>query len=170
MLACFGYKSEVSFIYRVIALALYEHVFLLRGDTPSSHVEAQIARFSALIEEQGGKVGRVEQWGLRSLAYPINRNRKAYYTLMNIVSERPAIDEMERQMKLDDQVIRFMTIRVHAHDDEPSPMTKLREGVRKGTPGRSDSESAPQEPGTGAHRARADRAPSHKKSTQEVRS
>ncbi|ADZ70832.1 30S ribosomal protein S6 [Polymorphum gilvum] len=108
-------------------MPLYEHVFLARQDVSTQQVEQLVDQFKGLIESGGGTVGKIENWGLRSLAYRIKKNRKAHYTLMNIDAPHAAIAEMERQMGLNEDILRFMTIKVEAHDDEPSAMMQKRD-------------------------------------------
>ncbi|MBX9464721.1 MAG: 30S ribosomal protein S6 [Aquamicrobium sp.] len=108
-------------------MALYEHVFLARQDLSSQQVEALVEQYKGVIEANGGSLGRVENWGLKSLTYRINKNRKAHYTLMDITAPAAAIQEMERQMGLSEDVLRFMTIRVEAHEEGPSAMMQKRD-------------------------------------------
>lgn len=108
-------------------MPLYEHVFLARQDVSPQQVEQLVEQYKSLIEEQGGNVGKIENWGLRSLAYRINKNRKAHYTLMNITADPAAVAEMERQMRINEDVLRFMTIRVDAHEDDQSAMMQKRD-------------------------------------------
>jgi len=93
-------------------MALYEHVFVARQDISASQVESITADFSKVIEENGGKVAKNEYWGLKNLAYKIKKNRKGHYVLLNIDAPHAAITEMERQCRLHEDVMRFMTIRV----------------------------------------------------------
>ncbi len=108
-------------------MALYEHVFLARQDLSQQQVDALVEQYKGVIEAGGGSVGRVENWGLKSLAYRINKNRKAYYTLMDITAPAAAVSEMERQMGLSEDVLRFMTIKVEAHEEGASAMMQKRE-------------------------------------------
>ena len=108
-------------------MALYEHVFLARQDLSPQQVEALVDQYKGVIEANGGSIGRVENWGLKSLTYRINKNRKAHYTLMDITAPAAAIQEMERQMGLSEDVLRFMTIRVEAHEEGPSAMMQKRD-------------------------------------------
>ncbi|MBX9451258.1 30S ribosomal protein S6 [Neoaquamicrobium sediminum] len=108
-------------------MALYEHVFLARQDLSSQQVEALVEQYKGVIEANGGSLGRVENWGLKSLTYRIKKNRKAHYTLMDITAPAAAIQEMERQMGLSEDVLRFMTIRVEAHEEGPSAMMQKRD-------------------------------------------
>ncbi len=93
-------------------MALYEHVFIARQDVSASQVEGITADFSKIIEENEGKVAKSEYWGLKNLSYRIKKNRKGHYVLLNIDAPHAAVTEMERQARLHEDVIRFMTIRV----------------------------------------------------------
>ncbi len=108
-------------------MALYEHVFLARQDLSAQQVDALVEQYKGVIEAHEGSIGRVENWGLKSLTYRINKNRKAYYTLMDITAPAAAIQEMERQMGLSEDVLRFMTIKVEAHEEGPSAMMQKRD-------------------------------------------
>jgi small subunit ribosomal protein S6 len=101
-------------------MALYEHVFLARQDISQAQVEALTKEYSDIITEGGGKIGKTEYWGLKTIAFKIKKNRKAHYSLMNIEASPSAIAEMERRMGLSPDVIRFLTIRVDEHETEPS--------------------------------------------------
>ncbi|WP_336279037.1 30S ribosomal protein S6 [Bartonella sp. CB175] len=103
-------------------MALYEHMFLARQDIAPQQVDEIVSVYKGVIEAHGGKVGRVENWGLRSLAYRIRKNRKAYYVLMNIDAPAAAIFEVERQMRINEDILRYMTIRVEKHEKEKSAM------------------------------------------------
>ncbi|HXF54935.1 MAG TPA: 30S ribosomal protein S6 [Hyphomicrobiaceae bacterium] len=109
-------------------MPLYEHVFLVRQDASPQQVEGLIKEFGQVIEEAGGKVSKTEYWGLKSLAYKIKKSRKAHYALMNIEAPSAAVMEMERRMGLSSDVIRFLTVRVDAHESEPS--AQMRRGER----------------------------------------
>jgi len=106
------------------SMSLYEHVFLARQDISAQQVEALVQSFREILEGQGGSVGKTEYWGLKSLTYRIKKNRKAHYTLMNIDAPHQAVAELERQMRLSTDVIRFLTIRVDEHDAGPSAMMR----------------------------------------------
>src|SRR6187200_2472360 len=101
-------------------MPLYEHVFLARQDISQAQVEALTKEYTQVIEEGGGKVGKTEYWGLKPVAFKIKKNRKAHYSLMNLDAPPAAITEMERRMGLSPDVIRFITVRVEAHETEPS--------------------------------------------------
>ncbi len=108
-------------------MALYEHVFLARQDISTQQVETLVEQFKTVLEENGGKVGKVETWGLRTLTYRINKNRKAHYVLMNVDAPHAAVAEMERLQGLSEDVLRFMTIRVEELDEEQSAMMQKRD-------------------------------------------
>ncbi len=125
-------------------MPLYEHVFLARQDITAQQAAALLKTYQSVIEENGGKVAKTEYWGLKSLAYKIKKNRKAHYTLMNIDAPHEAVAEMERQMNLSTDVIRFLTIRVKELEEKPSVMMKRsddRDGRdREGREGRDGRE------------------------------
>ena len=108
-------------------MALYEHVFLARQDLSQQQVDALVEQYKGVIGANGGSVGRVENWGLKSLTYRVNKNRKAYYTLMDLNCPPAALKEMERQMGLSEDVLRFMTVKVEAHEEGVSAMMQKRE-------------------------------------------
>ena len=108
-------------------MALYEHVFLARQDISAQQVDALVEQYKGVIESFGGKVGRIENWGLKSLTYRIKKNRKAHYALMDIDAPAAAIHEVERQMRINEDVLRYMTIAVEAHEEGPSAMMQKRD-------------------------------------------
>ena len=108
-------------------MALYEHVFLTRQDAAPAQVDALTEQFKGIIAAGGGKVGKTEYWGLKSLTFRVKKNRKAHYTLLNIDAPPAAVAEMERQMSISEDVIRFMTVKVEAHEDGPSAQMRRRE-------------------------------------------
>ncbi|QDM17017.1 30S ribosomal protein S6 [Tardiphaga sp. vice352] len=105
-------------------MALYEHVFLARQDASAQQVEDLTAQMTAIIEGTGGKVVKMENWGVRSLTYRMNKNRKAHFVLMNIDAPSAAITEIERQERISEDVIRYLTIRVEEHEEGPSAMMR----------------------------------------------
>ena len=107
-------------------MALYEHIFMVRQDASNAQVEALTEQFKTVIQENGGSVGKVEYWGLRPVAYRIKKNRKAHYTLMNIEAPHAAVAEMERQMKINEDIVRFLTLKVDEHETGPSAMMRAR--------------------------------------------
>src|ERR1700754_1467140 len=101
-------------------MALYENVFIARQDVPTTQVEALTKQFTDLVVAQGGTVSKNEYWGLRSLTYRIKKNRKGHYTLMNIDAPSAAVKELERTMSINEDIIRFLTVRVDELEEAPS--------------------------------------------------
>lgn len=112
-------------------MGLYEHVFLVRQDATPAQVEALVEQYKGVITAGGGKVEKVESWGLKSLTYRVKKNRKAHFTLLNIASPAPAVKEMERQMLISEDVIRFMTVSVEELEVGPSAQMRRREDRRR---------------------------------------
>jgi small subunit ribosomal protein S6 len=108
-------------------MPFYEHVFLSRQDVSAQQVETMTEQFKGIIEAAGGTISKIEYWGVKSLAYRIKKNRKAHFALLNISSPAAGVAEMERQMKINEDVIRFMTIKVEALEEGPSAMMQRRE-------------------------------------------
>ncbi|EHK57015.1 30S ribosomal protein S6 [Allomesorhizobium alhagi] len=108
-------------------MALYEHVFLARQDLSQQQVDALVEHYRDVVSSLGGSIGRVENWGLKSLTYRVKKNRKAYYTLMDLDCPPAALNEMERQMGLSEDVLRFLTIKVDKHEEGASAMMQKRE-------------------------------------------
>jgi len=109
------------------AMGLYEHVFLARQDVSGQRVDELVEQFKGVIETGGGKVSKTEYWGLKGLAFRIKKNRKAHYTLLNLEAPHQAVDEMERQMGINEDVLRFLTIRVDELEAEPSVQMQKKE-------------------------------------------
>lgn len=109
-------------------MALYEHVFLARQDLAQAQVDALAEMATKIIEEGKGKVVKNESWGLRSLAYRIAKNRKAHYVMLDIDAPTGVVAELERQLNINEDIIRFMTVRVDEHENGPSAM--MRRGER----------------------------------------
>ncbi len=134
-------------------MALYEHIYLVRQDVTAPQVEALTETLKTLIASNGGSVSKVEAWGLKSLAFRIKKNRKAYFTLLNIDAPSAAIVELERQLSLNEDVIRYLTLRVDEHEAGPSAMVRKREesdrddrGGRGPRPDRGDRGDRPDRP------------------------
>ena len=108
-------------------MPLYEHVFLARQDVTTQQVETMVETYKGVLEANGGKVEKIEMWGVKSLAYRIKKNRKAHFTLLNIDAPPAALTEMERQMQISEDVLRFMTVRVEQLESEPSAMMQKRD-------------------------------------------
>ncbi len=109
---------------RTTAMPLYEHVFLARQDLSQAQVDALAESATKIIEENQGKVVKTETWGLRSLAYKIQKNRKAHYVMLDLDAPGAAIAELERQTRMNEDIIRYMTVRVDAHEKGPSVMMR----------------------------------------------
>ena len=105
-------------------MPLYEHVFLTRQDASAQQVEDLTAQFKAVIEQMGGKVAKTEQWGVKSLAYRLRKNRKAHFTMFNIDAPPAALNEVERQERLSEDVVRYLSVRVREHEEGPSAMMR----------------------------------------------
>ena len=108
-------------------MPLYEHIYVARQDISPAQVEALTDELTGIIKEHGGSIQKTEYWGLRNLQYKIAKNRKGHYSLFNIEAPPEAIVEMERQMRIKEDILRFMTLRVEEHDDEPSPVMSRRD-------------------------------------------
>jgi len=109
----------------------YEHVFLTRQDLAQAQVDALAENAVKIIEAQEGKVTKVESWGLRNLAYKIAKNRKAHYVMLNIDAPAGVVAELERQTQINEDVIRFMTVRVDEPEAGPSVMMRKNERDRE---------------------------------------
>src|SRR3954469_21775801 len=112
-------------------MPLYEHVFLARQDLAQAQVDALAENASKIIQDNGGKVVKTETWGLRSIAYRIAKNRKAHYVALDLDAPAAAIAELERQSNINEDVIRFLTIRVDEHEAGPSAMMRRGEKERE---------------------------------------
>jgi small subunit ribosomal protein S6 len=142
-------------------MALYEHVYLARQDVSAQQVETMTEQFKTIIESMGGKVAKVEYWGVKSLAYRINKNRKAHFSLINLDAPAAAVAEMERQMRINENVLRFMTIRMEALEDGPSAMMRKRDDDDRGDRGdRRGGRGFGDRPDRGPRRPREESAPS----------
>ena len=101
-------------------MALYENVFIARQDVPATQVEALTTQFTELVTNLGGTVPKKEYWGLRSLTFRIKKNRKGHYTLLNIDAPPAAVKELERTMSINEDIIRYLTVRVDELEEGPS--------------------------------------------------
>jgi small subunit ribosomal protein S6 len=113
------------------SMPFYEHVFLTRQDASSQQVEDLTTQFKGVIEQMGGKVAKAEQWGLKSLSYRLKKNRKAHFTFFNIEAPPTALNEIERQERLSEDVLRYLTIRVDEHEEGPSAMMRKADRERE---------------------------------------
>lgn len=119
-------------------MALYEHVFLARQDLSQAQVDALAAAATDIVEKNDGKVTKTETWGLKNLAYKIDRNRKAHFVLLNIEGPGALIEELERQNRINEDIIRWLTIAVDEHEGGPSVMMRKNERDRKRRSERGD--------------------------------
>ena len=135
-------------------MRLYESVIIARQDVSTTQVETLVDEFSAIIEKAGGSIHKKEFWGLRGLAYRIKKNRKGHYVMLNIETDSETLNEFERIMGLNEDVLRFMTIAIEEVDPEPSVMMQVK--TERGSKDRRDdrrddrsrsktSEDAPQD-------------------------
>jgi small subunit ribosomal protein S6 len=109
-------------------MPLYEHVFLARQDISAQTAEELAAQYRAVIEQNGGKiVGDPEYWGIKTLNYRIRKNRKAHFSMLRIDAPPAAVEEMERQERINEDILRFLTIRVEQHEEGPSIMLQKRD-------------------------------------------
>ena len=138
-------------------MRLYECVIIARQDVSQTHVEELVNEFCAIIENDGGSIKKREYWGLRSLAYRIKKNRKGHYILLNIETEPTTLNEFERIMGLNEDILRFMTISIEEVEEGPSIMMQVKperserprsdRGERRDTPHNSESHNATAETG-----------------------
>ena len=112
-------------------MALYEHVFLARQDLAQAQVDQLAETASKIITDNGGKVVKSETWGLRSLAYRVSKNRKAHYVMLEIDAPGGVVAELERQTQINEDVIRYMTVKVDGHEAGPSVMMRKQERDRE---------------------------------------
>jgi small subunit ribosomal protein S6 len=105
-------------------MPLYEHVFLTRQDASAQQVEELTAQFKGVIEQLGGKIAKTEQWGVKSLSYRLRKNRKAHFTLLNVDAPPAALNEVERQERLSEDILRYITVRVDELEEGPSAMMR----------------------------------------------
>jgi small subunit ribosomal protein S6 len=111
-------------------MPLYEHVYLARQDASTQQVEELTAQLKGVIEGLGGSISKNEYWGVKSLSYRLRKNRKAHFTLMNVNAPPAAINEIERLERLNEDVLRYLTIRVEEHEEGPSAMMRRAERDR----------------------------------------
>ena len=139
-------------------MALYEHVFIARQDLSNAQAEALIEHFGQVLADNGGKVEGTEYWGLRTMAYKINKNRKGHYAFMKSDSPSAAVHEMERLMRIHEDIMRVMTIKVDKHEEGPSAvvLAKNSRDDRRGGRDRGDRRDRDDRP---PRRDRDDRPP-----------
>ena len=108
-------------------MAFYEHVLIARPDISPQQVDALVEDISKTVKDLGGHVGKTEYWGLRNLTYRIRKNRKGHYCLVNLDCAATTVHEVERKLRINEDVMRFKTIRVEELDEEPSPILARRD-------------------------------------------
>ena len=108
-------------------MPLYEHVFISRQDLSNAQAEGLMEHFASVLGDNGGTVQSQEYWGVKTLAYKINKNRKGHFAFFRTDAPAPAVQEMERLMRLHEDVMRVMTIKVDAHEDGPSVQMQKRD-------------------------------------------
>jgi small subunit ribosomal protein S6 len=116
-------------------MALYEHVFIARQDLSNAQAEGLIEHFSAILADNGGKLVGQEYWGVKTMAYKINKNRKGHYAYLRTDAPAAAVQEMERLMRLHDDVMRVLTVKVDGHEDGPSVQMQKRDERERGDRG-----------------------------------
>jgi len=129
-----GWASAIGQQMR-LTMALYEHVFLARQDLAQAQVDALAETATKIVEDNAGKVTKVETWGLRSLAYKIAKNRKAHYVMLNIDAPAGVVAELERQTQINEDIIRYMTVKVDALETGPSVMMRKQDRPERGDRG-----------------------------------
>jgi small subunit ribosomal protein S6 len=138
-------------------MPLYEHIFIARQDISPAQVEGLTETLAKIVTDHGGKIEKSEYWGLRSLQYKIKKNRKGHYSLFNITAPGEAIFELERQEKINDDVLRALTVRVDEHDEEPSPVLSRRDRNDRGDRDRGDRDRGDRDRGDRDRGDRGDR-------------
>ena len=116
-------------------MPLYEHVFIARQDLSNAQAEGLVENFSAVLSDNGGKVVESEYWGVKTMAYKINKNRKGHYAYLRTDAPAPAVQEMERLMRLHEDVMRVLTVKVDGHEDGPSVQMQKRDDRERGDRG-----------------------------------
>ena len=122
-------------------MPIYENVFIARQDVTVAQVEGLVENFEKVITDGGGSVPKKENWGLKTLAYKIKKNRKGHYILMNLDAPANAVHEMERQMRINEDVLRYITIKVDELEEGPSVMMRGRDRDDRSRRGRDDRDS-----------------------------
>ena len=116
-------------------MPLYEHVFIALQDLSNAQAEGLVEHFSAVLSDNGGKVVESEYWGVKTMAYKINKNRKGHYAYLRTDAPAPAVQEMERLMRLHEDVMRVLTVKVDGHEDGPSVQMQKRDDRERGDRG-----------------------------------
>lgn len=119
-------------------MSLYEHVFIARQDLSNAQAEALIEHFGQVLADNGGTVHGTEYWGVKTMSYRMNKNRKGHYAMMRTDAPAAAVQEMERLMRLHEDVVRVLTVKVEKHEDGPSVQMQRRDERERGDRDRSD--------------------------------
>ncbi len=128
-------------------MSLYEHVFIARQDLSNAQAEGLIEHFGQVLADNGGSVVGSEYWGLKTMAYKINKNRKGHYAYLRSDAPAPAVHEMERLMRLHEDVMRVLTVRVDAHEEGPSAVVQSKnQRDERGDRDRGDRDRGPRRP------------------------
>lgn len=135
-------------------MPLYEHVFIARQDVSGTQVDQMVEAFTGVVETGGGKVIETESWGLRNLTYRIKKNRKGHYVLMNLDAPSEVVNELERQQRIHEDILRYLTLRVDEHEELPSVVMQ---GRKERGPRRDDEGG--ESPAPAADAAKTDAAP-----------
>jgi small subunit ribosomal protein S6 len=125
-------------VIREVKMPFYEHIIMSRPDISTQQVDTIIEDMTKLITDAGGKVTKTEYWGLRNLAYRIKKQRKAHYSFLNIEAPAAALQEVERQHSLSEEILRYISIKVEELDDEPSVILSRREKEEKKAKARAE--------------------------------
>jgi len=125
-------------------MALYEHILIARQDISPQQVDALVEDITRTVQELGGKVQKSEYWGLRNLAYRVRKNRKGHYCLLGLDAPAEAVHELERRQRINEDVIRYITIRVEELDQEPSPVLARRDRDERRRARREGREDGPE--------------------------
>jgi len=126
-------------------MPLYESVFIARQDIATPQVDSLADSLQEVIEQNGGSVAKREYWGLRSLSYKIKKNRKGHYVLMNVDAPAAAMHEVERQMRIHDDVLRYLTVRVDEHEEGPSAVLRNKGSEDRPRRGRDGDSRGPRD-------------------------
>ena len=138
-------------------MALYEHVFLARQDLAQAQVDALAEAATKIVTDHQGKVVKTESWGLRSLAYRIAKNRKAHYVMLEIDAPAGVVAELERQTQINEDVIRYMTVKVDELETGPTVMMRKQERDRERRGDREGGRDGGRDGGPRGDRDRGDR-------------
>ncbi len=149
-------------------MPLYESTFIARHDMSTQQVEGLADTFSTIITDNGGSVTKTESWGLKTLAYRVKKNRKGHFVFFNIDAPPPALQEYERNLRLNEDILRYLTVRVDELDPEPSIMMQARASRDDRGHGRGPRDDRRQRDGEGSDEAKAAEATTDKAAPAEA--